>query len=187
LSNFRYCLAVGAPVRWRCCTSLLYSRPQQPACPVASRPRAQGPVLSTRSGAAVCSVNHAHEAFCGFFETSSCARCTHGQFLELSATASSAMYLKIGRAGDGPTGACIGPAHNQRRFQSVDHESEKMIQIALGLSIVCLLAGFAGLAAAMLAVLLGQPKAVVVAWGGKATLCMAGLGLTALALILTHA
>jgi len=81
----------------------------------------------------------------------------------------------------------MGPVHDQRRFQSVDHESEKMIAIALGLFIVCLLTVIAGLAAIISAVFLGQPKAVVVEWGGKAMVCMAGLGLTALALILTHA
>ncbi|MCZ9347265.1 hypothetical protein NGM37_57150 [Streptomyces sp. TRM76130] len=54
------------------------------------------------------------------------------------------------------------------------------------LVIVSLLALVAGFAASLVALLLGEPKATVVEWGGKSAVCVATLGLAAVGLILLH-
>lgn len=85
-----------------------------------------------------------------------------------------------------PTGVGMyGLAQNQRQSLATT-EKDVDVKIALAMLMIVILAFAAGLAAVLVAVLLGESTTTAVEWGGKSAVCVATLGLAAAGLILLH-
>jgi hypothetical protein len=80
----------------------------------------------------------------------------------------------------------VCPAQNQWQSLTATEKDVDVKNALVVLVIVLLLALVAGLAASLVAVLLREPSATVIEWGGKSAACVATLGLATVGLILLH-